>query len=49
MRDLEQYHLKKDALLGFYNEIGTLVDFELRNGYDSYDALKMHVQHNIKH
>ena len=48
-KELQAYHIKKEQLCGFYNQIGNLVDFELRNGYESYDALKMEVQHNIKH
>ena len=48
-RELEKYHKKKDQLCAFYNQTGNLIDFELRNGYESYDQLKMFVQHNIKH
>lgn len=49
MRQLEDYLEKKDEILGFYEAIGVLIDFEPRKGWDSYDALKQTVQHNIKH
>ena len=35
------YEHRRDQLCGFYNQVGILTDFELRNGYESYDALKM--------
>ena len=49
MYKLDNYSNKKDELLGFYNKVGNLIDFELKNGYESYDDLKLYVQHNIKH
>jgi hypothetical protein len=36
-------------LLGFYSHFGTLVDFELKKGYEDYDNLKRKIQMNIKH
>jgi hypothetical protein len=48
-KDLEEYQRHKDELLSFYNGTGTLVDFELRKGYESYDKLKRTLQYNIKH
>ena len=38
--ELNQYKQQKDELLAFYNHFGLLVDFELRQGYESYDKLK---------
>ena len=38
--DMAEYCDKRDEMIGFYREIGTLIDFEIRNGYESYDALK---------
>ena len=48
-KDLENYQKNKDELLSFYNSTGTLVDFELKKGYESYDKLKRTLQYNIKH
>ena len=48
-RELEIYSQKKDALLSFYNDLGLLVDFEPRRGYEDYDKLKRQIQYMIKH
>lgn len=48
-KQLEAYKAQKQELLAFYNHFGTLVDFELRHGYDDYEKLKRSVQFNIKH
>ena len=48
-KDLSVYHSKKDDLLAFYNELGLLVDFEPRNGWEDYEKLKRQIQYNIKH
>jgi|Transcript_45396 adenylate kinase family enzyme len=48
-RDLEIYQSKKDNLLSFYNDLGLLVDFEPRHGYDDYEKLKRSIQYTIKH
>ena len=39
-RELEVYSSRKDEILAFYNELGLLVDFEPRRGYDDYEKLK---------
>ena len=39
----------KEELLPFYNELGLLVDFEPRRGYDDYDRMKRAIQYVIKH
>ena len=46
---LKEYKDNIESLLGFYDRIGTLVDYEPRKGYDSYDEIKRTLQHNIKH
>ena len=38
--DLENYQKSKDDLLSMYNSFGILTDFELKNGYESFDKLK---------
>lgn len=48
-QNLEVYKEQADELLQFYNYYGTLVDFELRTGYASYDKLKRSIQYNMKH
>ena len=51
--DFEQkmsaYKQSKDDILGFYSEIGLLLDFELKSGYEDYADLKEQMQFNIKH
>ena len=46
---MAEYFAKREQLVGFYKKCGTLIDFELKNGYESYDVLKREIQHNIKH
>jgi len=48
-QELEIYHRKKDKLCAFYNELGLLVDFEPRRGYEDYEKMKRMIQHTIKH
>lgn len=48
-QELEIYHRKKDALCSFYNDLGLLVDFEPRRGYEDYEKMKRMIQHTIKH
>jgi adenylate kinase family enzyme len=48
-RELEAYKASKEDLLAFYNHFGTLVDFELKQGFEDYDNLKRKIQMNIKH
>ena len=48
-RELEIYASKKDDLLAFYNELGLLIDFEPRRGYEDYEKLKRQIQYTIKH
>jgi len=38
--ELETYQEQKEGLLSFYNDLGLLVDFEPRRGYEDYDKLK---------
>ena len=46
---LKQYKTQRDNLLGFYDHLGLLVDFELKHGYEDYERLKDQIQFNIKH
>jgi len=46
---LEQYKGSKEDLLGFYDHLGLLVDFELNQGFEDYDRLKKKIQYTIKH
>ena len=46
---LKEYKKQKDELLGFYDHLGLLVDFELKTGYNDYAQLKDQIQFNIKH
>ena len=48
-RELEVYHSKRQDLIAFYNDLGLLVDFEPRRGYEDYDKLKRQIQYVIKH
>ena len=48
-RELEIYSQKKNDLLAFYNELGLLIDFEPRRGYEDYEKLKRQIQYTIKH
>ena len=48
-RELEIYSSKKEGLLSFYNELGLLVDFEPRRGYEDYEKMKRQIQYNMKH
>jgi len=46
---LKQYKDQKDELLGFYDHLGLLVDFEMKRGYEDYERLRDQIQFNIKH
>ena len=46
---LSNYRANKDELLGFYDHLGLLVDFDLKKGYDDYGKLRDKIQFNIKH
>ena len=46
---LQGYKAKKDELLGFYDHLGLLVDFEVKKGYEDYGELRDQIQFNIKH
>jgi adenylate kinase family enzyme len=46
---LQGYKAQKEELLGFYDHLGLLVDFELKTGYADYAKLKDQIQFNIKH
>ena len=46
---LQQYKDMKEDILGFYDSLGLLVDYELKNGYEDYENLKEQIQFNIKH
>ena len=48
-KTLQEYKNQKDALLGFYDHLGLLVDFEIKNGYADYAKLRDQIQFNIKH
>jgi len=48
-KDLEEYKAQKEEILGFYDHLGLLVDFELKRGYDDFDKLKKKIQHVCKH
>ena len=38
-KQLNDYREKKDAILGFYDHLGLLVDFEIKGGYEDYAQL----------
>lgn len=46
---LKEYKEQKDDLLGFYDHLGLLVDFEVKGGYEDYDKLRDKIQFNCKH
>jgi len=46
---MKEYREKKDELLGFYDHLGLLVDFELKSGFEDFERLKTQIQYNIKH
>ena len=46
---LKEYKAQKDDLLGFYDHLGLLVDFEVKRGYEDYDKLRDKIQFNCKH
>ena len=48
-QQLEEYRKQKDEVLGFYDHLGLLVDFEVKQGYEDYQQLKDQIQFNIKH
>ena len=48
-QELQNYRKQKDELLGFYDHLGLLVDFEVKQGYEDFDNLKDQIQFNIKH
>ena len=47
--DLNYYNKTKDELLGFYNHLGLLIDFDLKEGYGDYQKLRDKIQMNLKH
>lgn len=46
---LSNYRDSKEDLLGFYDHLGLLVDFDLKKGYEDYNNLRDKIQFNIKH
>ena len=46
---LKAYKERKDELLGFYDHLGLLVDFEVKTGYEDYEKLRDQIQFNMKH
>ena len=46
---LVNYRTSKDEILGFYDHLGLLVDFDLKHGYDDYSRLREQIQFNCKH
>eukprot|EP00355_Strombidium_rassoulzadegani_P001291 CAMPEP_0168613196 /NCGR_PEP_ID=MMETSP0449_2-20121227/3324_1 /TAXON_ID=1082188 /ORGANISM="Strombidium rassoulzadegani, Strain ras09" /LENGTH=53 /DNA_ID=CAMNT_0008653817 /DNA_START=593 /DNA_END=754 /DNA_ORIENTATION=- len=47
--DYEDYLEGRDELLGFYNHLGLLIDFNVARGYEDYEKLKQQVQMKCKH
>ena len=43
------YEEKSREILPFYQELGLLLNFEVRNGLRDYEVLRSKVQYNIKH
>ena len=39
-QSLKQYKDQKEEILGFYNHLGLLVDFEIKHGYEDYNKLR---------
>ena len=48
-KTLQEYKVQKEELLGFYDHLGLLVDYELKQGFEDYSNLKDQIQFNIKH
>ena len=46
---LESYKQTKDQILGFYDHLGLLVDFQLNRGLDDYENLRQRMKHAMKH
>lgn len=46
---LQGYKKQKEELLGFYDHLGLLVDFEIKTGYADYAKIRDQIQFNIKH
>jgi len=44
-----QYEEKSREILPFYQELGLLTNFEVKNGLRDYEVLRQRVQYNIKH
>lgn len=45
----KQYEEKSREILPFYQELGLLTNFEVKNGLRDYEILRQRVQYNIKH
>ena len=48
-KKLAIYRESKEELLGFYDHLGLLVDFDMKSGYDDYQKLRDKIQTSIKH
>ena len=46
---LKDFKVNKDDVLGFYDSLGLLVDFEMRRGYEDYERLRDQIQIKCKH
>ena len=45
----EKYENYAKTILPFYQKLGLLVNYEVRNGLIDYEPLRQKVQYNIKH
>lgn len=46
---LQNYRENKDELLGFYDHLGLLVDFDMKKGFEDYSRLRDMIQMSCKH
>jgi len=48
-KDFEAYNNTKEDVLGFYDSVGLLLEFESTKGYEDYEDFRARTQINIKH
>ena len=45
----DKYENQANVVLPFYQKLGLLLNFEIKNGLLDYEHLRQKVQYNIKH
>lgn len=48
-RQLANYRDSKDEILGFYDHLGLLIDFDMKEGYADYAKIRDKIQYGAKH